>query len=64
MAHGLGIALSGPRSYDGELRDFPFVNDAGEHALTSDHIDRTITVLWKTWALTLIVAAGLFLLGL
>ena len=52
MAHGLDIALSGPRSYDGEVRDYPFVNAEGEHALHADHIDQTIAVLWKTWALT------------
>ncbi|MEJ8562710.1 adenosylcobinamide-phosphate synthase CbiB [Yoonia sp. GPGPB17] len=51
MAHGLDIALSGPRSYDGEMRDYPFVNSAGERSLTPDHIDQTVAVLWKTWAL-------------
>jgi adenosylcobinamide-phosphate synthase len=61
MAHGLNIALSGPRSYGGEIRDYPFVNDAGEHALTSAHIDQSIAVLWKTWGLALVIAAGLFL---
>ena len=53
MAHGLDIALSGPRSYDGELRQFPFVNGDGERTLGSDDIDRAVVVLWKTWALCL-----------
>lgn len=56
MAHGLGIALSGPRSYDGEVRDYPFVNDDGKHVLDADDIDRTVAALWKTWALTLALA--------
>ncbi len=60
MAHGLNIALCGPRSYDGTLRDYPFVNDRGAHALTPDHIDAAVTTLWKTWglaaALALIIA--------
>lgn len=53
MAHGLGIALSGPRSYEGELRDYPFVNGDGERILNADDIDRTVAVLWKTWMLGL-----------
>lgn len=53
MAHGLDIALSGPRSYDGQLRDYPFVNAGGEHDLTPADIDRAVSVLWKTWALML-----------
>lgn len=53
MAHGLDIALSGPRSYDGEIRDYPFVNGDGERTLNADHVDRAVVVLWKTWACTL-----------
>lgn len=64
MAHGLNIALSGPRSYDGHIRDYPFVNQAGEHALTANHIDQTIAALWKTWRLTLGIAAVVFLVSL
>jgi len=56
MAHGLNIALSGPRSYDGALRDYPFVNAAGRHDLGPDDIEQTVRVLWRTWALTLALA--------
>lgn len=56
MAHGLDIALSGPRSYDGQLRDYPFVNAGGEHDLTPENIDRAVGVLWKTWAVMLVLA--------
>jgi adenosylcobinamide-phosphate synthase len=59
MAYGLNIALSGPRSYDGQTRDYPFVNNDGDHVLDADDIDRTITVLWRTWGAMLIVAAGM-----
>lgn len=62
MAHGLNIALSGPRSYEGEVRDYPFVNANGEHDLGSDDIDRAVAVLWKTWGLTLALALGVALL--
>ncbi|MBQ2262349.1 MAG: cobalamin biosynthesis protein [Loktanella sp.] len=53
IAHGLDIALSGPRSYDGQMRDYPFVNATGTHDLTPGDIDRAVSVLWKTWALML-----------
>lgn len=53
MAHGLDIALSGPRSYDGEIRDYPFVNGDGERNLHAEHIDQAVAVLWKTWTLAL-----------
>lgn len=56
MAHGLDIALSGPRSYDGQIVDYPFVNDEGNHALSPDDIDEAVWVLWKTWAVTLAIA--------
>ena len=56
MAHGLNIALSGPRSYDGKMRDYPFVNAAGQHALTPDDIDRSVDVLWHVWVITLTAA--------
>lgn len=57
MAYGIGVALSGPRSYHGEMRPYPFVNLEGDHVLTADHIDQAINVLWQTWALTLVVVA-------
>ena len=59
MAHGLQIALSGPRSYDGQLRDYPFVNEAGRHDLTPDDIDRAVGTLWKTWGAALLIAGVL-----
>lgn len=62
MAHGLGIALSGPRSYDGLMQDFPFVNGDGARNLGADDIDRAIGVLWKTWGVALVFALALALL--
>lgn len=57
MAAALGIALSGPRSYEGEMRDFPYVHDEGRHDLTPRDIDAATTALWRTWrALVLITA--------
>ncbi|WP_298295706.1 adenosylcobinamide-phosphate synthase CbiB [uncultured Litoreibacter sp.] len=63
MAGVLGTALSGPRSYDGEMREFPFVYPEGRHQVTANDIDACISVLWRAWALCLglvVVAAVLF----
>jgi adenosylcobinamide-phosphate synthase len=62
IAHGLDIALSGPRSYDGQMQDFPFVNGDGERVLGADDIDRAVSVLWKTWGAALAIAAVLALI--
>lgn len=62
MAHGLDIALSGPRSYDGEMKDYPFVNGDGTRDLGPDDIDNAVRVLWKVWGLTLAFAVILALL--
>ncbi|MGJ8622677.1 MAG: adenosylcobinamide-phosphate synthase CbiB [Yoonia sp.] len=62
MAHGLGIAMSGPRSYDGQMRDYPFVNAGGAHTIGPDEIDRSVAVLWKTWAVALGCAVVLAIL--
>ncbi|WP_298360425.1 adenosylcobinamide-phosphate synthase CbiB [uncultured Litoreibacter sp.] len=63
MAGVLGTALSGPRSYDGEMREFPFVYPEGRHQVTANDIDACVSVLWRAWALCLglvVVAAVLF----
>ncbi len=61
MSRALGIALSGPRAYDGKLQDFPWVNPDGRRTLTPVDINAAISMLWKTWgALVLLIA----LLGL
>lgn len=53
MSRALGIALAGPRSYDGEVRDFPWVNTAGRRTLSTADIDASLTMLWKAWGLGL-----------
>ncbi len=57
MAGVLGVALSGPRSYDGEMREFPFVHKEGRHHVTAHDIDAAVSVLWRAWALCLALAA-------
>ena len=53
LAPVLGVALAGPRSYDGQMRDFPFVNPDGRRTLTDADIDASVRALWRAWALTL-----------
>ncbi|MGB3553396.1 MAG: cobalamin biosynthesis protein, partial [Jannaschia sp.] len=61
LAPVLGVALAGPRSYDGRMRDFPWVNADGDRHPGPDDIDRACTALWRTWALALalVLAAAL-----
>ncbi|NEY89606.1 adenosylcobinamide-phosphate synthase CbiB [Tabrizicola oligotrophica] len=44
-----GIALSGPRSYHGQMADYPWVYPEGRRDLRPKDIDRTITTLWRAW---------------
>lgn len=62
MARVLGIALSGPRSYEGQLRDFPFVNEAGRKMIGAAEIDAACRALWVTWGVftALLFALWLF----
>lgn len=62
MAVVLDVALSGPRSYHGQMREFPWVHPAGNRAPGADHIDRACSALWRTWGLMLVLAALLAIL--
>lgn len=59
MARVLGVALSGPRSYDGAMRDLPWVNRNERRDAGPADIDRAVWVLWRVWAALL----GLSLMG-
>jgi adenosylcobinamide-phosphate synthase len=63
MARAIGIALSGPRSYEGALRDFPFVNNAGRKAIGAAEIDSAIRALWVTWGIFAGLVFALWLIG-
>jgi len=54
MAQSLNVALSGPRSYDGEMRDFPFVHPSGRRDAGPTDIDAACQRLWAAWSVTLI----------
>ena len=50
MARALGVALAGPRSYNGAMRDYPFVNAQGRRHADGDDIAQACQVLWRGWA--------------
>lgn len=51
MAHALSIALAGPRSYHGEIKDLAWVNPNGRRDLTPSDIDAAVAIVWKAWGL-------------
>ncbi len=60
MARVLGVALSGPRAYDGQMQELPWVNGAGRRSAGPADIDRAVAALWRVWGALLI---GAFLLA-
>jgi adenosylcobinamide-phosphate synthase len=57
MAVVLDVALSGPRSYHGEMRDFPWVWPEGRRDIGPDAVDAACRALWRAWALMLALVA-------
>jgi adenosylcobinamide-phosphate synthase len=62
MALVLNVALSGPRSYHGELRPFPWVWPEGRRDAGPDDIDRAVRALWRAWGLMLALVIGVALI--
>ena len=61
MARALGVALSGPRSYHGEMRDYPWVNGDGARDIGPTRIDAACVMLWKGWAVLLAGAQAVWI---
>lgn len=62
-AAAIGVALSGPRSYEGRRTDDPFVWPEGDRNPGAADIRRAVGVLWKVWFALLgvvLVAAAVF----
>ena len=61
MALVLNTALSGPRSYNGEERDFPWVYPEGTRDAGPNQIDAACAGLWRAWGgmLALVLAVAL-----
>lgn len=58
MARALGVALAGPRSYDGQRREMAWINGAARHDIGAAETDAAVAVLWRVWAalLALVIA--------
>lgn len=63
MARALGVAVSGPRSYEGALADFPFVNESGRKSLSANDIEAACRALWVTWSVFAALVFALWLVG-
>ncbi len=49
MARAINVALAGPRSYDGQMQHFAWVNGTGARAIGPVAIDAAIIALWQAW---------------
>ncbi|WP_138934617.1 adenosylcobinamide-phosphate synthase CbiB [Roseovarius arcticus] len=56
MARSIRVSLSGPRTYNGQVADYPFVNPDGMRTHGPVQIDDAVTVLWHAWRVVLIFA--------
>lgn len=59
MARALDTSLAGPRSYDGEMRDFAWVHAKGTKSASAETITRSVALLWQTWALALALTVAI-----
>lgn len=57
LAPVLNVALSGPRSYNGVRKDYPWVWPEGRRDPGPDDIDAAADALWRVWAAVLAIAA-------
>lgn len=63
-ARALGVALAGPRAYDGVMQPLAWVNGSAKRELGPRDIDAVVAALWRAWALTGALLIGLWLIGL
>ncbi|WP_170411365.1 adenosylcobinamide-phosphate synthase CbiB [Ruegeria arenilitoris] len=53
MARALNVALAGPRSYDGKVRDLAWVNGDAPREIGASEVFRACNMLWTVWGLAL-----------
>ncbi|WP_424985009.1 adenosylcobinamide-phosphate synthase CbiB [Microbulbifer sp. S227A] len=56
MARALDLALAGPRSYDGQLRQLAWVNGSARKDIGAAEIDAAVAILWRVWWGVLVMA--------
>ena len=62
MAAVIGVSLSGPRHYGGDLLDSPYVYDSGRKNAGPEDIEASVHVLWRCWvAFTLAIGGGVLI---
>ncbi len=57
LAPVLDVAVAGPRSYNGQMTDYPWVWPEGRREIGPDEIDAAVRALWRTWGLVVAVLA-------
>ncbi len=57
MAVALDVSLSGPRSYHGERRDYPWVWPEGRADIGAAEVSRAVAALWRAWGLMTVLVA-------
>ena len=62
MAGVLGIAISGPRSYNGAMTDLPWVNGSGRKPLDPTDIEASVRVLWQSWFVGVGILAAIWII--
>ena len=62
MARVLGVALAGPRAYDGVMQLFPWVHPAGRKEIGPADLDAAVGQLWRVWAAMLFLSVILALI--
>ncbi|MGJ8615243.1 MAG: adenosylcobinamide-phosphate synthase CbiB [Sulfitobacter sp.] len=62
MSRAINVALAGPRSYDGQMQQFAWVNGMGARTIGPDAINAAITRLWQAWMVMLGISLTLGLL--
>ena len=63
MARALNIALAGPRSYNGQLQQFEWVNGDAKQSIGPADIDHAVTMLWRVWIALLAIVLAIALVA-
>ena len=53
MSRAIGVALAGPRAYNGEMQEFPWVGESGKRNPDPSDIDAAVGQLWLAWGILL-----------
>lgn len=62
MARALNVALAGPRSYDGRMQAFAFVNESGQRDIGPVQVEAAVAALWRGWVVVLAAVIGVGLI--